>query len=594
MAQGIGVAEQIARDACGAAGPPMAASQASALDFFANYGSYMPRIECIRNASGNPDWPWIAILCALTIGVIVSYMRIFAFWLKGYLAEAPQDRNRKLMDLANIFLWCAICGYAMSLVMFVWPAYRLLALCLLILNIWTFRFTRNLGELSVSFSAKRLERQLRESIEARAQELEIQVAERTSELERARAEAIAANDAKSRFVAMMSHEIRTPMTAILGFAELLGSPDATPAQRAECARTIGRHGDHLVSVINDILDLSKLEAGRMTVDHAPCSPMTALRDVVELYVPRGANKGVRVELVQETPIPETITTDPTRFRQAAMNLVSNAVKFTERGSVRVAVALEGPDGAEQLRVRVIDTGIGLSEEQAARLFQPFAQADTSTTRRFGGTGLGLSITRRLAEMLGGDVSVSSAPGQGSTFTLRIGASPCHGSIPVPTIGVPRGPQGAPAREPDTRGVSESVADAPRRTRLSARVLFADDAPDNRRLFSHHLQRAGAVVDVVADGQAALDRALDAWRRHRAYDAVILDVQMPELDGVQAVAALRAQGYKGLVIALSADAMTESRQRGLEAGFNEYLTKPIAGSVFIDALRAILSGADAIA
>lgn len=593
MGPHIAITEQIARDACGSdLGPLMTAGQSPALGFLSNYGSYMPRIECIRDANGNPDWPWIATLVVLTAGVIVSYLRIFAFWLKSYRAEAPNDRNRKLMDLAHIFLWCAICGYAMSLVMFVWPAYRLLALFLLILNIWTIRFTRNLGDLTVSFSARRLERQLRESIEARARDLENQVAERTAELERTRAEAIAANEAKSRFVAMMSHEIRTPMTAILGFAELLGSPDATPLQRAECARTIGRHGEHLVSIINDILDLSKLEAGRMTLEGAPCNAMVTLRDVVDLYVPRGPNKGLRVELVQETPIPETITTDPTRFRQAVMNLVSNAVKFTERGSVRVGVAAEGEPGSECLVVRVIDTGIGLSEAQAACLFQPFVQADDSTTRRFGGTGLGLSITRRLAQMLGGDVTVTSTPGQGSTFTLRVSAAPCSGMLPAPQGPSDRSQAPDGHREPAREAPAEPASGSPRRTALSARVLLADDAPDNRRLFAHHLGRAGAAVDVVADGQSAVDRALDAWRRHRAYDAVILDVQMPELDGVQAVGALRAQGYRGLVIALSADAMTESRQRGLDAGFDEYLTKPIAGSVFIDAIRAALDRAGA--
>lgn len=413
-----------------------------------------------------------------------------------------------------------------------------------------------------------------------------------NDVREARERAEAATKAKSEFLAMMSHEIRTPMTAILGFAELLGSPDATPLQRAECARTIGRHGEHLVSIINDILDLSKLEAGRMTLERAPCNAMVTLRDVVDLYVPRGANKGLRVELVQETPIPETITTDPTRFRQAVMNLVSNAVKFTERGSVRVGVAAEGEPGSECLVVRVIDTGIGLSEAQAACLFQPFVQADDSTTRRFGGTGLGLSITRRLAQMLGGDVTVTSTPGQGSTFTLRVSAAPCSGMLPAPQGPSDRSQAPDGHREPAREAPAEPASGSPRRTALSARVLLADDAPDNRRLFAHHLGRAGAAVDVVADGQSAVDRALDAWRRHRAYDAVILDVQMPELDGVQAVGALRAQGYRGLVIALSADAMTESRQRGLDAGFDEYLTKPIAGSVFIDAIRAALDRAGA--
>ncbi len=570
------IAAWIGEDACGTAPIPSArAGVDMGLGYLTNNGSYMPRIECLRNAAGEPDWPWIIILALLTGGVIVAYLRIFIFWLRGYLRERPADRNRKLMDLANIFLWCAICGYVMSLVMFVWPAYRLLAVFLLVLNMWCWRFIRNLGELNVSFSARRLQRELHEANESRERELERQVEERTRELESARSEAILANEAKSRFLAMMSHEIRTPMTAILGFAELLGAADATPAQRAECARTINRHGEHLVAVINDILDLSKLEAGRMTVELLPCSPITCVSDVLDLYRVRAGERGIKLELVRETALPERVMTDPTRFRQAVMNLVANAMKFTERGSIRVHVAMNHDSGRDMLVVRVVDTGIGMTKEQVSRLFAPFAQADDSTTRRFGGTGLGLSITRRLAELLGGDVAVSSVPGEGSSFTLRIDPGDVSGCEPVEPS---EAGLAAPAHDRDT--------DA-RRPTLVARVLFADDAPDNRRLFSHHLTRAGAVVDVVADGRAALEAALAAWRRHRGYDIVMLDVQMPEMGGVEAVRLLREAGYDGLVVALSADAMSEAHRAGLDAGFDEYLTKPIAGSVLIDTLRSVM-------
>ena len=579
MLNGSTASELVASDACGVVTSGLAPDEGALLGFLTNNGNYMPRIECLRTASGEPDWPWIAILGVLTLGVVVAYLRIFAFWLKGYLAEKPLDRNRKLMDLANIFLWCAICGYVMSLVMFVWPAYRLLAVFLLILNIWTFRFTRNLGDLRVSFSARRLERELRESIEARARDLEAQVAARTAELEAARAEAIAANQAKSRFVAMMSHEIRTPMTAILGFAELLGAPDSTPAQRAECVRTINRHGEHLVGIVNDILDLSKLEAGRMTVERVACDPLVAVQDAVGLYKGRAASKGVRINLVPADDLPSLVTTDPTRFRQAVMNLVSNAVKFTQRGAIRVEVRVENLPGSRELVVEVNDSGIGMNPEQMERLFAPFTQADVSTTRKFGGTGLGLTITRGLARMLGGDVSVTSEPGVGSTFTLRVAAEPVgSGAIAASHADLDSRIDSSPLQ------LHEPLAPTPP---LPLRVLLADDAPDNRRLFSHHLTRAGAAVDVVEDGAAAVHRVLDAWRRHRAFDIVILDVQMPEMDGLEAVEKLRSEGYTGLVIALSADAMTESRERGLEAGFDCYLTKPIAGSVLIDAIRRVV-------
>src|SRR5436190_12169567 len=232
----------------------------------------------------------------------------------------------------------------------------------------------------------------------------------------ARRAAQEASRLKSEFLAHTSHEIRTPMTALVGYTELLGDPDLSPAERAEGLATIRRHGEQLVTIVNDILDLSKIESGRMTIERMACSPFALVAEVAAVLRPRAAHDGLDVEVGYRSPLPETIETDPTRLRQILLNLVGNAIKFTPKGSVRLEV---GPVEDTRLCFEVIDTGIGLDAEQQARLFTAFSQADASTTRRFGGTGLGLAISKRLAGMLGGDLRVRSVPGEGSTFTLTI-------------------------------------------------------------------------------------------------------------------------------------------------------------------------------
>ncbi len=253
-------------------------------DFFTNYGTYMPRTHCLTTAQGAVDWPWVIGLMVLTAGVIAASLRIFAFWRKSYLEEQIADRNKKLMDLAWVFLWCAICGYAMSILMFVWPAYRLLAGFLVVLNVFSWRFATKLKDFKVSFAVKRLRRELDEARLARTEELESLVATRTCELEHARAAAEMASESKSSFVANMSHEIRTPMTAILGYADLLSDPESagTSEQRAELVGTIRRNGEHLLAIINDILDISKIEAGKMTVERIEVDPAGIIEDVVAL------------------------------------------------------------------------------------------------------------------------------------------------------------------------------------------------------------------------------------------------------------------------------------------------------------------------
>ncbi|MEA2746751.1 MAG: hypothetical protein QOI41_894, partial [Myxococcales bacterium] len=251
--------------------------------------------------------------------------------------------------------------------------------------------------------------------------------ELASGLERGMAEAQEASRAKSEFLANMSHEIRTPMTAIIGYADLLLDPETTPTERLTHIQTIRRNGEHLLGILNDILDLSKIEAGKMTIEQVRCSPSMIIVDVASLMRVRAKEKGLFFEVHYQTPIPETIQSDPTRIRQVLMNLVGNAIKFTASGGIRILARCENADSANPtLTLEVVDTGIGLSEPQVAQLFQPFVQADTSTTRKFGGTGLGLAICRRLAHILGGDISIDSSPGRGSSFRLTVSAGSLEG------------------------------------------------------------------------------------------------------------------------------------------------------------------------
>jgi signal transduction histidine kinase/DNA-binding NarL/FixJ family response regulator len=382
-------------------------------------------------------------------------------------------------------------------------------------------------------------------------------------IRKAKEAAEAASVTKSQFLANMSHEIRTPLTAILGFTENLLDPALTEHDRRVAVKTVLRNGEHLLEIINGILDLSKIEAGRLEVELLRVSPVQLAADVVSIMRVRADAKGLPLLLKFEGAVPETILSDPTRLRQILLNLVGNAIKFTDSGRVELTVAL-ADDATEkpQMQFRVTDTGIGMTAEQCARLFQPFTQADGSTTRRFGGTGLGLAISRPLARMLGGDVSITSVPGLGSMFTLAIDPGPLE------SVRLLENPSEALAAEPEF-----AVTDLSN-VRLSARILLAEDSPDNQLLISAFLRKLGADVDVGENGLQAVDMALAADQTTAPFDLILMDMQMPELDGYGATRKLREQGYQRPIIALTANAMGGDQQKCLEAGCNDYASKPL--------------------
>ena len=407
-------------------------------------------------------------------------------------------------------------------------------------------------------------------------ELEERVAERTRELEWSRQEALRASRAKSEFLANMSHEIRTPMTAIQGFSELLAEQLEDP-ELAEFARIIHGNGGHLLSIINDILDLSKVEAGKIEVESVECDPIAIVAEVHALLVGRAKEKGIDLEFCYEGSMPAVVRTDPTRVKQILINLVGNAIKFTEVGTVRLVTRAAQEGDTDRLEFDVIDSGVGMEEDAAARVFAEFEQADTSITRRFGGTGLGLSISRRFAQLLGGDVSVvSTEPGIGSTFRATIATSDVGGRW----IDDPR-EHGEKKSAPPPRTSHEG--------RLSGlRVLIADDSPINQKLFGYILEREGAEVTIRRDGRAAIDAFFTARERGEPVDLILMDMQMPVLDGYAATWELRDRGENLPVIALTAQAMQGDRERCLASGCTEYVTKPVEREELIEAILGVVA------
>jgi PAS domain S-box-containing protein len=393
------------------------------------------------------------------------------------------------------------------------------------------------------------------------------------------AEAEMASHAKSEFLANMSHEIRTPLTAILGYTDVLRD-DLVVAQAAprqlDAVDTIRRAGEHLLTVINDILDLSRIEAGRMVIEELDTALAPLLLEVHGLMQERAAIKGVTLRTVAATPLPDRVRTDPTRLRQILLNIVGNAVKFTDVGAVDVIASAQHTEDGERLRIVVRDTGSGMTARQAASLFQPFTQADASVTRRHGGTGLGLTICRRLAALMHGDVRLESTrPGVGTTFVVDLPLCASDGARRLEdlhALATTPAPTSMHAGSPVVAREAAGLRGGP--PTLTGRILLAEDGPDNQRLISHHLRRAGADVTVAENGAVALAAVIEAEQEGEPFALLVSDMQMPEMDGYSLARTLRARGVRVPIVALTAHAMSDDRARCLAAGCDDYASKPI--------------------
>jgi PAS domain S-box-containing protein len=376
----------------------------------------------------------------------------------------------------------------------------------------------------------------------------------------AKEEAERANHAKTAFLANISHEIRTPLGAIIGFTGLMRSGDIPPEETDETLAIIERNGQDLLRLIDEILDLSKVEAQKMDVMKSECSVSAIIRDVMNLLGHRAREKGLRIDIETAPNTPDIVTTDPARLKQILVNVVGNAVKFTEKGGIQIEIASAGPVtlSSAPLLFRVKDSGIGIEPNQIGQLFQPFSQIDCTNTRRFGGTGLGLLLSRKLARLLGGDVILEqSTPGVGSTFVVTIDGAPARKRMP------------APERE-TTASRSVAAKPNPSRTQLqSLFILAADDSLDNQLLLKSFLTRYGAKVDFASNGFEAVEKA-----SAHPYDLVLMDLQMPVCDGYSATRRLRSMGFDKPILALSAHARNEEQEKSFMAGCNDHITKPI--------------------
>lgn len=375
-----------------------------------------------------------------------------------------------------------------------------------------------------------------------------------------------ANEAKGRFLANMSHEIRTPLNGILGFAKLLdtGGDSVSAEERREWAHTICTCSEHLLALINDVLDFSKIEAGRMDLERIRCPIRSLLTETLNVMRPQADEKQLKLEIRGLDSLPPTIISDPTRLRQVITNLLSNAIKFTDRGSIKVMCECS-PDW---LCIRITDSGCGIPPEQLDAIFDPFVQADNSVTRKFGGTGLGLAISRQIARGLSGDLTVSSEPGKGSTFMLRL-------PLVVEKSGARPLVDATKRTAPAASGPAVPV-------QLSGRVLLVEDGETNRKLIELVLRRAGLMVECAENGRVGVEMA-----SRSQYDVILMDMQMPVMDGYAAAQTLRRQGLTAPIIALTAHALGGDQARCASAGCTGYLSKPVDPDVLLKTLAQAL-------
>lgn len=404
-----------------------------------------------------------------------------------------------------------------------------------------------------------------ERVQAAQAALAAERTQRLAEVEAARDAAEAATRIKSEFLANMSHEIRTPLNGVLGMAQALAAQDLDPASR-DMVATIRESGGTLMAILNDVLDLSKIEAGRLDISPTDGNLRRTIEEVHKLFQATAHEKGVDLVLSETSAAGLFLRYDGVRVRQCVTNLVSNAVKFTREGSVRIALSSQPvADGGATVAITVSDTGIGMDAPTLERLFTAFTQADGSTTREYGGTGLGLAISRRLARLMGGDIVATSAPGQGSAFTFTFVAGAAS-ALPAPH----------PAAEASTRPVGQL---------RGSRVLLTDDNAINRQVARLFLQPQGADITEAANGVEALEKLAA-----ETFDIVLLDVHMPVMDGIETIRRIRSStdAWRNIpVVALTADAMSGDRERLLALGMTGYVSKPIDQGELLGAIARAL-------
>jgi len=427
-----------------------------------------------------------------------------------------------------------------------------------------FSKTGNIYLLERPFSRLTLVRAVEVALRARRKQYEVR--KLLNELNQAKEEAEKANVAKTEFLANMSHEIRTPIGAILGFTDLMKNPENQPEDNQQFMGIVERNSHQLLRLIDDILDLSKVEAGKMTMEHIEFSLTGFLADFISIMTFKASEKGILFKTKLNTKIPTVITADPLRLKQILTNIVGNAIKFTDYGQVELVIAHQ--DG--KLIFIVQDTGVGIKLSHQDKLFKPFTQADTSTSRKFGGTGLGLILSRRLAEAFGGSLILShSAENIGTTFKIEV------------KVGIPKnahlvGKENLSVNLPDVRYKEDEIL-------KGLKVLLVEDSPDNQTLIDILLRNVGANVTIVNDGAEGVRAAT-----LNEYDIILMDVQMPIMDGHKATQILRKSNFTKPIIALTAHAMNEERKRCIESGFTDFLTKPIKRNKLIDVLSRFVT------
>lgn len=516
--------------------PPVAAASPGFFSRLLDTSDFPARWSC---GEWDPLTGWLHI--GADVGIWFAYTTIPLLLVTVFL------RRRRDLPAPGLFLLFAAfilaCGFEhlLEAAIFWWPAYRLAALLKVVTAL-----------VSVA-TVVALARVLPRALELRGPaELEAEVAQRTAELResearcaRAQERAERADAAKSDFLASMSHELRTPVAAILGTVELLLEEQGDGADGQ--LEVVRRNARHQLELINDVLELSRIEAGSVELEPAPVRPGDLARQALELVAVQARERGLELRL--DAPAEEhVLSIDPLRVRQVLVNLLSNAIKFTERGGVTLALRQEAHAVGTCVTFEVEDTGIGMTPEQLERVFEPYRQAEAATRARFGGTGLGLSISRQLARLMGGDLTAVSREGGGSRFTFTFVGDPAG-----PRVGEEPAPR--QVRPPDLRGV---------------RVLLAEDQPDLALVVRRQLERVGCEVVHAPDGEQAL-AAFDAAHP----DVVLLDLQMPVLDGLEVARELRRRGWAGPVVALTANALERDRERCLASGFDDFATKPLA-------------------